>query len=151
MRTEPCQPAIALDRVPLTRTARFVAPGRERTARDPDTANDVVPPGRVPRVARLMALAIRFDSLLREGAVGTQAELAAVGHVTRARVTQIMNLLHLAPDIQEAILNMPPVMSGRDPFGEHELRSLVSMVEWPRQREAWRALTGDRTTPAADR
>lgn len=143
MRTEPCQPAIALDRVPLTRTARFVAPGRERTARDPDTANDVVPSGRVPRVARLMALAIRFDSLLREGAVSTQAELAAVGHVTRARVTQIMNLLHLAPDIQEAILHLPLVRSGRDPITEHDLRSLAGEAHWDRQRRLWDACYRD--------
>lgn len=87
-----------------------------------------------------MALAIRFDSLVREGAVSTQAELAAVGHVTRARVTQIMNLLHLAPDIQEAILFMPRVRTGKDPFGEHQLRPLVSMIEWEAQRAAWQVL-----------
>ncbi|MFN7429346.1 MAG: hypothetical protein ACK5TP_02050, partial [bacterium] len=145
------QPRPNTDAIPVTMTARFIVRGRERAASASESVEQTAPPGRVPRVARLMALAIRFDSLLREGSVSTQAELAAVGHVTRARVTQIMNLLHLAPDIQEAILNMPPVMSGRDPFGEHELRSLVSMVEWPRQREAWRALTGVRITPAADR
>lgn len=151
MTTPSRQPRLNADAIPVTRTARFVVRGRERAASASESVEQVAPPGRVPRVARLMALAIRFDSLLREGSVSTQAELAAVGHVTRARVTQIMNLLHLAPDIQEAILNMPLVMSGRDPFGEHELRSLVSMVEWPRQREAWRALTGVRITPAADR
>lgn len=151
MTTPSRQPRPNADPIPVTRTARFIVRGRERAASASESVEQAVPPGRVPRVARLMALAIRFDSLLREGSVSTQAELAAVGHVTRARVTQIMNLLHLAPDIQEAILNMPRVMSGRDPFGEHELRSLVSMVEWPRQREAWRALTGDRITSAADR
>lgn len=149
--TSPSKQAGRASGFPITTTARFVVPGRERAAAPYGVAQKPASRGRVPRVARLMALAIRFDSLLREGSVSTQAELAAVGHVTRARVTQIMNLLHLAPDIQEAILNMPPVMSGRDPFGEHELRSLVSMVEWPRQREAWRALTGNRITSAADR
>lgn len=96
-----------------------------------------------------MALAIRFDSLVREGAVSTQAELAAVGHVTRARVTQIMNLLYLAPDIQEGILCLPPVRAGRDPFGEHQLRPIVSMIEWQAQRAAWQALTG-RRNPTSD-
>src|SRR5690606_20620100 len=61
-------------------------------------------PGRVPRVTRLMALAQRFEHLLERKAVRDQAELAELGHVTRARVTQIMNFLHLAPDIQEALL-----------------------------------------------
>jgi hypothetical protein len=68
--------------------------------------------GRVPRVARLMALALKFDGLIHEGAVADQAELARLGHVTRARVSQIMNLLHLAPDIQEAILFLPAVERG---------------------------------------
>src|SRR5262245_6891768 len=73
-----------------------------------------VPLGRVPRISRLMALAIRFDELLRRGEVGDYAELARLGHVTRARVTQIMNLLNLAPDIQEAILFLPPTLVGHD-------------------------------------
>ena len=60
-----------------------------------------VPVGRVPRITRLMALAIRFEQLVRGGVVADYAELARLGHVTRARMTQITNLLHLAPDIQE--------------------------------------------------
>jgi hypothetical protein len=110
-------------------------------------------PGRVPRVARLMALAIRFERLIREGAVARQVDLAEVGHVTRARVTQIMNLLHLAPDIQEAILFLPLVESGKDPIGEHHLRRLVSIIEWDQQRAAWRAiadLNKPDPTPHAD-
>ena len=66
-----------------------------------------VEPGRVPWVSKLMALAIRFDGLVRDGVVTDQAELARLGHVSRARVTQIMNLLHLAPDIQEEVLFLP--------------------------------------------
>lgn len=86
-----------------------------------------------------MALAIRFDSLVREGAVSTQAELAALGHVTRARVTQIMNLLHLAPDLQEAVLHMPLVRTGRDPITEHDLRPIAAEVDWEAQRRLWRS------------
>ena len=65
------------------------------------------PSGRVPRISRLMALAIKFQGMLDRGEVKDYAELARLGHVTRARVTQIMNLLMLAPDIQEAILFLP--------------------------------------------
>lgn len=89
-----------------------------------------------------MALAIRFDALVRSGAVSTQAELAAVGHVTRARVTQIMNLLHLAPDLQEAILDLPPVRSGRDPITERDLRPIAARVAWEEQRHLWQGLEG---------
>lgn len=70
--------------------------------------------GRVPRVARLMALAIRFEEHIRSGIVTDYAELARVAHVSRARITQIMNLLMLAPDIQEAILFLPRTEFGRD-------------------------------------
>lgn len=65
------------------------------------------PSGRIPRVTRLMALAIRFDGLIKAGKIDNQAELAQLGNVSRARVTQIMNLLMLAPDIQEDLLFRP--------------------------------------------
>jgi hypothetical protein len=66
-----------------------------------DTASPAYERGRIPRIARLMALAIRFDSLIRDGVVADYAEVARLGHVTRARITQIMNLLLLAPAIQK--------------------------------------------------
>jgi hypothetical protein len=93
--------------------------------------------GRVPRVTRLMALALRFEHLLERGAVRDQAELAELGHVTRARVTQIMNLLHLAPDIQEALLDLPRVQGGRDPIVEREIRPIAADPNWRRQRRLW--------------
>lgn len=101
------------------------------------------PPGRVPRVARLMALAIRMENLLADGAVESQAELAELGHVTRARVTQVMNLRHLAADIQEAILDLPRVESGRDPVSERDLRPIAREIDWDKQRAMW-----DRVRPA---
>ena len=97
-------------------------------------------PGRVPRVARLMALAIRFGGLLREGAVESYAELARLGHVTRARVTQIMNLLHLAPDIQEEILFLPRTRTGRDALILVQLQAIAQVLDWQKQRRMWRAL-----------
>lgn len=98
------------------------------------------PCGRVPRIARLMALAIRFDGLVRRGQVADQAELARLGHVTRARVTQIMNLLSLAPDIQEELLFLPPVERGRDPLVLRELLVIAAEPDWQRQRRRWRVL-----------
>lgn len=61
--------------------------------------------GRIPRVSKLMALAIRFDQVLTNGEVASMSELARLAHVTQPRMTQIMNLLHLAPDIQEELLS----------------------------------------------
>jgi hypothetical protein len=96
--------------------------------------------GRVPRVARLMALALRFEHLLRSGAVRNLAELARLGYVTRARVTQIMNLLCLAPNIQDDILFLPPIDRGRDPIHEWQLRPITRVLDWRKQRRLWREL-----------
>ena len=65
-------------------------------------------PRRVPRVAKLMALALRFDWLVRSGQVKDFAEIARLGHVTRGRLSQIMDLVNLAPDIQEQLLFLVP-------------------------------------------
>jgi len=96
--------------------------------------------GRLPRVARLMALAIRFEGLVQSRAVKDYAELARLGRVTRARISQIMNLLHLAPDIQEEILFLPRTERGRDPVILRQLQPIASIFEWRKQRRLWRAV-----------
>jgi hypothetical protein len=95
---------------------------------------------RVPRVAKLMALAIRFERLVQDGTVADYAELARLGHVTRARMTQIAALLNLAPDIIEAILFLETVERGKDPVTERELRPIVAILDWKIQRILWRML-----------
>ena len=95
------------------------------------------PKPRVPRISKLMALAIRFDDLIRDGKVWDQSDLARLAHVTQPRMTQIMNLLHLAPDIQEEILFLPEVTEGRDPIHEHMLRPITAMIDWQKQRRCW--------------
>jgi hypothetical protein len=103
------------------------------------------PRGRIPRVARLLALAHHFDELLKTGAVDTQAELAELAKLTPARVTQIMNLLALAPDIQEEIFFLPPVTEGRPSITERHLRQVLKTVVWSEQRERWAALRAARS------
>jgi len=94
---------------------------------------------RVPRVARLMALAIKLDRLIREGALKDQAEVARLGGVTRARVTQIMNLLSLAPDLQEAVLFLP-AGDVRPGLILRDLQPIARQPEWRKQRQMWRNL-----------
>jgi len=112
------------------------AQGRRRLQRGEVPVPPTVEPGRVPRLARLMALAIHFDGLIRKGAVRDYADLARLGHVTRARMTQIMNLLNLAPGIQEEILFLPPT-SGRDPVSERQVRPIAAEPDWRKQRRLW--------------
>src|SRR5215210_9533821 len=70
--------------------------------------------GRVARVSKLMALAIRVDDLIRLRRLRDYTELAMIGKMSKARATQLMNLLNLAPDIQEWLLFLPAVTTWRD-------------------------------------
>jgi hypothetical protein len=99
-----------------------------------------LPAGRVPRVARLLALALRLEHLVRTRQVASYSELASLGHVTRARVCQIMNLLCLAPDIQEAVLFLPRTQRGRDPIILADLQPVAAAADWRKQRRLWRRL-----------
>ena len=104
---------------------------RKEICRVEPSGNPERPPGRVPRIARLMALAIRFEQLIGAGEVADYAELARLGHVTRARMTQIMNLRLLAPDIQEQLLSLPQIEAGRDTIHVRMLHR--RSVRWPRR------------------
>jgi len=97
-------------------------------------------PGRVPRVSRLLALAMRFQDMIDRGEVRDFADLARLGYVTRARITQIMDLTLLAPDIQEEILFLPPTVAGADRVKERDLRPIAAVALWPRQRKMWAAI-----------
>jgi hypothetical protein len=99
--------------------------------------------GNVPRVSRLMALAIHMDDLIRRGEVADYAELARLAHVTRARMTQIMSLLHLAPEIQEALLDLPRSTGGRDPVREKMVRPIAAVPDWRKQRRLWGELKAE--------
>ena len=96
---------------------------------------------RVPRLARLMALALRFDKLLHEGVVKNSLTLARLGHVSQARISQILSLLHLAPDIQEAILFRSRPERGRVRLDMRKVLPLTKVMDWVRQRRLWRKLS----------
>jgi len=104
------------------------------------------PNGRVPRVARLLALAHRIDQMIAAGELKDLAHAAKVCCLTRARVTQVCNLLLLCPTIQEAILEMPSVTKGRDPVSERNLRGIVAEADWKRQVPRWDGLLHARPT-----
>lgn len=99
-----------------------------------------MPAGKVPRVARMLALAHHLNELLRAGQVESYAELAELGHVCRPRVTQVMTLLNLAPDIQEEVLFLPRTEQGRDPILERQLRKIARVIDWRKQLKRWREL-----------
>jgi hypothetical protein len=83
-----------------------------------------------------MALAIRFAGLIRAGAMPDYAALARAGRVTRSRLTQIMQLLDLAPDLQEQLLFLPEIRR----LKERNLRVIVRQIDWTEQRRLFRHL-----------
>jgi hypothetical protein len=124
----------------MTRAPLMARIGPKRRRLDTAAAPTAAPAGRVPRVARLLALAHKLDDLLRQGTVVHEAALARLGHVSRARITQIMNLLYLAPDIQEQILFWPATERGRDLLHLGHLQALTRILDWQSQRAWWRAV-----------
>ncbi|WP_020473427.1 hypothetical protein [Zavarzinella formosa] len=122
---------------PLT-TTFTVDFGRKQTSRPGAEEGEFQ--SRLPRVTRLMALAIRFDKLLRDKTVRDYAHLARLGRVTRARMTQIMSLLNLDVRIQEELLFLEPVAKGRDPVILRDLLPVTIQPTWSKQRAMWRKL-----------
>jgi hypothetical protein len=116
------------------------ARGRKALIDQSATGRIPAPIGRVPRVARLMALALRFEHLIRTRVVADYTTLAALGRVTCARVSQIMNLIQLAPDIQEEILFLPRVVHGGHPIILRDLQPIAAALDWRQQRRLWRSL-----------
>ena len=89
--------------------------------------------GRIPRIARLLALAHRCYDLVRDGVIINQSELAHYGQISTTRMSQIMWLDNLAPDIQEQILNLPRTIQGRDAILEREVRPIAKTLDWGEQ------------------
>ncbi len=123
------------DEIPLKWPARQAAGRPKKTA--------APAPPRIPRITRLMALAIKFQEMIERGEVKEYADLARLGFVTRARMTQIMNLLNLAPQIQEELLFAEASLPT-----EHTLRRLAAPSEWSMQVRLWRGLVGGPCFPS---
>jgi hypothetical protein len=87
-----------------------------------------------------MALAIHMESLVESGVAVDYADLARLAHVSRARITQIMNLMLLAPDIQEEILFLPRTNGSRAPIRERLVRPIAAVPDRRKQRTMWMEL-----------
>jgi hypothetical protein len=128
-----------------------VRPRRQenRKGGQPDSVSDAGSRSRIPRITRLMALAIKFQDMVDRGEVRDYADLARLGYVTRARITQIMNLLNLAPDIQEELLTASH-LGVQTSFSERSLRRVMGVVTWGHQRKLWKALHSRNLQPELD-
>lgn len=118
--------------------------GRRRLREGAAPPPEPVEPGNVPRVARVLALAHRFDQLVADGIAVDFADVARLAGITRQRVSQMTALLHLAPDVQEAVLDLPRTLRGRDPIREEDVRAIAVVPEWGKQRRLWHDLVTER-------
>jgi len=119
-------------------------PYTRQVATDPSKlAPTAVAAGRPPRVSQVLALAVQFQEMLRQGEVRNCAELARFGGLTRERISQIMKLNWLAPDIQIEVLYLRPSPGARGPVSEVAVRAIALHLAWAEQRELWRRLKCD--------
>ena len=93
--------------------------------------------GRIPRIAKLVALASRMQSMLESGEVETYQQIAELDRISQPRMAQIMSLLNLAPDIQEELLFLPEVMQGKAQIHGRLLRRLTREIDWRVQKGMW--------------
>ncbi len=128
------------EEVPLNWARRAGRPAKRKPAPEPA-------PPRIPRIARLMALAIKFQEMVDRGEFRDYADIARLGYVTRARLTQIMNLRLLDPGIQEQLLFAAE--DGLRSTRESLLRPLASCVHWPDQKSRFRSTRATRPGIAA--
>jgi hypothetical protein len=96
--------------------------------------------GRLPRVTQVLALAIQFEDMLARGEAKDYADIARLGGLCRERVSQIMRLNYLAPDIQVELLYLPPTPTGRFPISETSVRKIAGLLSWAEQRSEWAQL-----------
>ena len=126
--------------IPLNWARRAGRPAKRESAPEPA-------PPRIPRITRLMALAIKFQDMVDCGEFRDYADIARLGYVTRARLTQIMNLLLLDPGIQEQLLFAGE--DGHRSTRESSLRPVASCVHWPDQKSRFRSTRATRPRIAA--
>lgn len=96
-------------------------------------------PHRPAKVAQMLALAHHLQAGIDRGDIADRATIARKLGLTRARVTQLLDLLLLAPDIQEQVLALEAV-DGAEPMAERRLRAVAHAGCWEEQRVGWALL-----------
>jgi len=107
---------------------------------------------RPSRVARMLAFAHRVEAAIARGEYQDRADAAEQLGVTRARLTQLMDLMLLAPDLQEELL-FSEAFNGLEPMTERGVRDVIAAPEWEEQRRRWAAVkrhvAGERSKSAS--
>ena len=86
--------------------------------------------GRLPRLTQVLALAIHLEDMIRRREAKDYVDLARLTCLCRERISQIVRLNYLAPDIQVELLYLAPTTSGRFPISETALRKIANLLSW---------------------
>jgi hypothetical protein len=129
-------------------TGTFFRERRENVRFKMDGPATPAPPVRRPaHVARMLALAHHIQAAIDRGAIADRAAVARKLGLTRARITQLLDLTLLAPDLQARVLELEAV-DGREPVSERDLRGIAHAGSGPQQRAVWSdtiAIAGNRS------
>ena len=134
-------PIVIQGTIPLGWGGRVSRPEANGAGSPPNS----LPSSRIPRIARLLALAWHVEELVRSGTVSSYAAAARLGHVSRARLSQILSLLNLAPDLQEQLLFFQRPARGRQSLVLRHVLTVAAAIDWHEQRRRWRRLRRGRT------
>ena len=93
--------------------------------------------GRLPRITEMLALAMYLEDMICRGEAKNYADLARLSLICRERISQIVRLNYLAPDIQVELLYLSPTTSGRFPISETAVRKIANLLSWVDQRREW--------------
>ena len=127
---------MSIQNSPVEIQFRLQATGRSPGRSGPSDASPLAT-GRLPRVTQVVAMAIHFQDMIRCGEARDYADLARLGCITRERMSQIMELVWLAPDIQKEILDFPPTGKSRFPVSEVAVRRIAGKLSWEAQLDLW--------------
>jgi hypothetical protein len=116
----------------ITGTLHRVQHGREKRFAE----SAPMPVHRPARVALMLALAHKVQESIDAGKVADRADVARRLGFTRARITHLLDLTLLAPDLQEQVLALVAV-DGEEPISERTLRSVAHAAQWSDQRGVW--------------
>lgn len=114
--------------------------GQQFTADAPPKVPHRISVRKPARVARMLAFAHKLQEAIDNGEYIDRADAARKLGLTRARVSQLLDLLMLAPDIQEKILFMERV-DGVEPTSERALRDVIKQLNWQSQVDSWRKIS----------
>jgi hypothetical protein len=113
---------------------------RRNRARKKPSARPKRMTNRLPRITRLLALAHHLQELIDQGLVADYADIARLSGITRARVTQIMNLTLLAPQIQEKLLSYGTETIFTHNLNKNAIRMALKTPIWNEQIELFNTL-----------